>query len=148
MLRFYWTPVVASRAHVFYPLTTQEAPWSRIILAFVWTTAYLCIPGQLLIADSLDTVKISKRFASANKLSKWHFGKLEYLDLGEGPPLIFRPNWDPKGQKNSLADRVPSPLSQGLDDRVLPPPYLKVWIRHCIINSYYSPVPLKPLLAL
>ena len=27
-------------------------------------------------------------------------------------------------------------------------PYLKVWIRHCILNSYYSPVPLKPLLAL
>ena len=34
------------------------------------TTAYLCIPGQLSIADSLDTVKISKRFACANELSK------------------------------------------------------------------------------
>ena len=38
------------------------------------TTAYLF---QLATADSLDTVKISKRFACANELSKWHFGKLE-----------------------------------------------------------------------
>ena len=77
MLRFKWIPVVTSRAYFFYPPTTQKAPWSRIVLAFVWTTAYLCIPGQLSIGDSMDTVKISKRFACANKLSKWHFGKLE-----------------------------------------------------------------------
>ena len=55
------------------------------------------MPGQLSIADSLDTVKISKRFACANELSKWHFGKLEegygqrptlditVADLGEEP---------------------------------------------------------------
>ena len=28
---------------------SRIAPWSRIVLAFVWTTAYLCIPGQLSI---------------------------------------------------------------------------------------------------
>ena len=32
-------------------------------------------------------------------------------------PLIFSPNWGPKGEKNFL--------------RPPPPPYLKVWIRHC-----------------
>ena len=42
----------------------------------------------------------------------------------------LRPN--PKGQKNFLGDWDP-PLSHNLDDRVPPPPYLKVWIRHCII---------------
>ena len=55
-------------------------------------------------------------------------------DLGEvprglGPPLIFRPSWGPKGaEKNLFGDRPP--LSQGLDDRA--PPYLKVWMRHCM----------------
>ena len=48
-------------------------------------------------------------------------------DPGEGP-LSFRPNWSPKGWKTFFRDRPP--LSKGLDDR--PPPYLKVWIRHCI----------------
>ena len=53
----------------------------------------------------------------------------------------------PKGQKNFFGDWDP-PLSHSLDDRV-PPPYLKVWIPHCIIiQVLYSPLPLKPLLAL
>ena len=152
MLRFYWTPVVASRVHVFdfYPPTTQEAPWSRIVLAFVWTTAYLYIPGQLSIVDSMDTVKISKRFACANELSKWQFGKLEYgyrqwptlfitvADLGKElgrprPPLIFRLNWGRarRAEKKFLETGPPRLISgsgwQGA------PPYLKVWIHHCII---------------
>ena len=45
-------------------------------------------------------------------------------DPGEGPggqpppPLIFRPNWDPKGRKNFFEPGAPPPhLSQGLDDR-------------------------------
>ena len=137
MLRSYWTPVVASRAHVFYPLMTQEALWTRIVLAFVWTTAYLCIPGQLSIADSMDTVKISKRFACANELSKWHFGKLEWgygqrptlyitvADLGEelGRPrplsYFYTKLWPrPKGRKNFFGDRPP-------------PAYFGVWITGC-----------------
>ena len=49
-----------------------------------------------------------------------------------GPrPLIFRPNWGPKDQKNFFGD---PPFSKGLDDPPppSPSPYLKVWIRHCI----------------
>ena len=49
MLRFKWIPVVTSRAYFSYPPMTQKAPWSSIVLAFVWTTAYLFIPGQLSI---------------------------------------------------------------------------------------------------
>ena len=52
---------------------------------------------------------------------------------GAGGPaaslLIFRPNSGPKGRKTFFGDRAPR-LSQGLDDPG-PPPYVKVWIRHC-----------------
>ena len=153
MLRFYWTPVVASRAHVFYPPTTQEARWSRIVLAFVWTTAYLCIPGQLLIANSMDTVKISKRFACAKELSKWHFWEIGVglwstahfvynsgRSRGEAwearAPLLFLDQTEaaPKGRKK-IFWRPPFPLISGSGWPGAPPPspYLKVWIRHCII---------------
>ena len=40
---------------------------------------------------------------------------------GPGPPLIFRPNWGPKGQK-TIFFRPPPILSQGVDDRPPPPP--------------------------
>ena len=49
-----------------------------------------------------------------------------------GSPLIFKPNWGPKGRKkifDTIPPPPPAPLSQGLDDRS--PPYLKVWFRHC-----------------
>ena len=37
---------------------------------------------------------------------------------GAGPPLIFRPNGGPNGQKIIFGDRSPPPfLSKGLDDR-------------------------------
>ena len=152
MLRFYWTPVVASRVHVFYPPTTQEAPWSRIVLAFVWTTAYLCIPGQLSIADSMDTVKISKRFACANELSKWHFwetgvglwstahfvynaGRSRGGAWEARAPLFFLDQTEaaPKGPKKFFG-RPPSPCYLRVWMTARPPsPYLKVWICHCII---------------
>ena len=57
-------------------------------------------------------------------------------DLGEVPgepglSLIFGPNWGLKGQKKFFLETTPPPpLSQGLDDQA--PPYLKVWIRHCM----------------
>ena len=47
---------------------------------------------------------------------------------GPGPPLIYRPNWGPKGWKK--IGRPSPPLSQGLDD--CPPPYLTVWIHHWV----------------
>ena len=155
MLRFKWTPDVTTRAYFFYPLTTQEAPWSSTVLAFVWTTAYLCVPGQLSIGDSMDTVKISKRFACANKLSKWHFVKLEDLGSGGGSrggaPVLFLDQTEARRAENILW-RPPPLLSQGLDHRA-PPAFplsegLDRTIRHCIIYSHYSPVPPKPFLAL
>ena len=48
------------------------------------------------------------------------------------PPLIFSPNWVPKGRKKFFWRPPPPPrLSKGLDN---PPPYLKVWICHCTIT--------------
>ena len=47
------------------------------------------------------------------------------------PPLIFRPNWGPKGRKKF--ETAPPPLSQGLDGLDDCPPSahsLKVYIRH------------------
>ena len=47
-------------------------------------------------------------------------GVIAVVDLGEGPggarppPLIFRPNWGPKGGKNFMETG--------------PPPYLRIWI--------------------
>ena len=36
-----------------------------------------------------------------------------------GLPLIFRPNWGPKGRKKNFWDRPQPPfLSQGLDERL------------------------------
>ena len=78
-----------------------------------------------------------------------------YLPVIAGSALAFNLFLDqteakPDGLKKFFGDWA-RPLSQGLDDRVPPsPPYLKVWIRHCITiyYSYYSSVPLKPLLAL
>ena len=47
---------------------------------------------------------------------------------GPGPPLIFRPNWGPKGRKNfggGGGGGGPPPPPPPF------PPYLKIWIRHC-----------------
>ena len=40
---------------------------------------------------------------------------------GPGGPLIFRPNWGPKGRKKFLRDRLPPPSSHFLDDQPPPP---------------------------
>ena len=48
---------------------------------------------------------------------------------GPGPPLIYRPNWGPKGWKK--IGRPSPPLSHGLDD-FPPPPYLTEWIHHWV----------------
>ena len=40
-------------------------------------------------------------------------------------PLIFRPKWGPKGRKNFFGRRPPPPA-----------PYMKVWIRHCLGQSW------------
>ena len=44
---------------------------------------------------------------------------------GPGPPLFFDQNETRRAEKNFFGDRPPPrPLSQGLDDRSRPPPYL------------------------
>ena len=40
-------------------------------------------------------------------------------------PLIFTPNWGPKGRKKFSSDRAP-PFCQGLDDQT--PPFVRVWM--------------------
>ena len=136
MLRFYWTPVVASRAHVFYPPTTQKAPWSRIVLAFVWTTAYLCIPGQLSIADSMDTVKISKRFACANKLSNDILGNWSRAMVNSG----FRGGaWEARAPLLFLHQTEAAPEGPKKFFWEIGPPYLRVWMTGC------PPPPYLPL---
>ena len=47
---------------------------------------------------------------------------------GPGPPLIYRPNWSPKGPQKIGRPNPPPPLSQGLDD--CPPTYLADGIHH------------------
>ena len=46
------------------------------------------------------------------------------------PPVMFRPNWGPKGRKKFFL-RPSLPLFQDLDDRPpAAPDYLKVWMHH------------------
>ena len=40
---------------------------------------------------------------------------------GAQPPLIFSPNWGPKGLKKILETSPPPPLSKSLDDHPSPP---------------------------
>ena len=47
---------------------------------------------------------------------------------GLGPHLFLDQAEARRAKKNLFGDRPP--LSQGLDDQA--PPYLKVWIRHCM----------------
>ena len=49
---------------------------------------------------------------------------------GAQSPLIFRPNWGPKGRKKVLRDRSPPIFRVRMT--VLLPSYWKVWIRYCI----------------
>ena len=66
---------------------------------------------------------------------------LPVVDPGEVPPLILRPNWGRKGQKNFFGRPSPPALSKALDDRAPPPPpppYLHVWIWPCCLLYYAS----------
>ena len=62
---------------------------------------------------------------------------------GAGPPLFLDQNEAPRVKKFWGGDHRP-PLSKGMDDSPPPPPYLKVWIRHCDI-SYYVKIKLAKL---
>ena len=52
---------------------------------------------------------------------------------GPGSPLIFKPNWGPKGGKKNFWDQ--DPLFQGLDDR--PPPRPLIWKSGSAIGLWY-----------
>ena len=58
---------------------------------------------------------------------------------GHGARLLtdFQTKMRPEGPENFFLRLPPPPLSQGLDDRP-PSPYLKVWIRHCILHKIPS----------
>ena len=65
------------------------------------------------------------------------------------PHLLGVPQWRIQGRgpggrppKNFFGDRAPL-LSQGLDDRPPPLPYLKVWIRHCAPPSCKQALPFE-----
>ena len=62
-------------------------------------------------------------FVVAQKLSG-----IAVADLGEGPVRpatpYFEPKLRPEGPKKIFGERSPPP-----------PPYLKVWIRHCIVTT-------------
>ena len=58
-------------------------------------------------------------------------------DPGEGPgggrpPLFFHQTEARRAEKTFLGETAPPPFTKGLNDRRSPPPYLKVWILHCL----------------
>ena len=68
----------------------------------VFTSDYRQHPGL--------SLKISRCWVYA---SRWVTEQLAVTDPGEGcPPLIFRPNWGPKGRKKFVL-RLPLPLISG-----------------------------------
>ena len=92
-------------------LPKKKSPDRRLAVSkMYWPKSHFNQPKKLLMSNSSsDTV----------------------ADLGESPrgpaptPLIFRPNWGPKGRKKFFWERSPPP-----------PPYLKVWICHCDRQVY------------
>ena len=48
---------------------------------------------------------------------------LPVVDPGEVPPLILRPNWGRKGQKNFFGDQAPPPYLRLWMTGLLPPPH-------------------------
>ena len=64
------------RAHIFYTqTTTQELPKKHH--EAVGLNDCILMHCHKSITDTLDTVKIAKRFACANEQRKGHFGKFE-----------------------------------------------------------------------
>ena len=119
MLRFYWTPVVASRVHVFYPPMTREAPWSRNVLACV------CLCQQ--------TKQMTFWEIGVGLWSTAHFGYNSGGSRGGA--------WEPRAPPPYLRvwmTRRPyplPPLSEGLD----PPLYNNIATTHLCLQSLCLP---------
>ena len=71
------------------------------------------------------------RFDILTRGTVFQYGAVAVADPGEGPggglPLIFRPNWGPKGQKFFFLETVP------------PPPYIRVWMIPPLSEGFYPP---------
>ena len=111
---------------------------------------WYCLPSNL---EPRSNTRSLDRFISAYliHLISFYFAinhikyiyNIQYIyntvaDLGEGPrgprgpsPSLFLDQTEVRMAETFLLETA-SPLSQGLDDRPLPP-HLKVWIRHCNI---------------
>ena len=77
----------------------------------------------------------SSRGSHLVHLTSDHFPPV--ADRGEGPahPLIFRPNWGPKGQKNFFGDRTPPPPAP-LSSHGLDPTLPSVNFSQCAVHDY------------
>ena len=64
----------------------------------------LLMRTQLSIADSIDTVKISKRFACANELNKWHFGN--GVGLWSTARFVYDNLWHNKSKWRALIGQL------------------------------------------
>ena len=83
----------------------------------------------------VDRVRVLNKGLLSTVTQQW---RIQERDPGDpaSPPPYFWTKLRPQGPKKRLLRPPPSPLSQGLDDR--PPPYLKVWIRHCSAQPEYQ----------
>ena len=65
--------------------------------------------------------------AAAERVHGQSLSFIQWRIHGPGPPIIFRPNRDPKDRKIFFSRPAPpSPLSKGLDDLNTPPPPLLI----------------------
>ena len=84
MLRFYWIPVVASRAFLFSPPDDSRSTMKQDRFSLCLNN-WLLTRTQLSITDSMDTVKISQRFACANEIE---VGLCAWLAVRCAPTLL------------------------------------------------------------
>ena len=83
----------------------------------------------------LSDAKWSSERMNSSAAERVHGQSLSFIQWriqGPGPPIIFRPNRDPKDRKIFFQDRLPPPHYLRVW-MTWTPPYLKVWIRHCYL---------------
>ena len=130
MSRFYWTLVVASRAHVFYPPATREAPWSRIVLAFVWTNGYLCICGLWTLLRSQRGLLVPR----TKQMTFWKIG----VGLRSMAHFVYNSGGSRGGAREAQAPLLFLDQTEVAPERPKQifwrpphPPYLRVWMTGC-----------------
>ena len=103
----------AGRAKKIFLGDQAPPPYLRL-----WMTGLLPPPTPL--SPCLDLAMLSPLLCLL--LHLFVSAALPVVDPGEVPPLILRPNWGRKGQKNFFGRPSPPALSKALDDRAPPPP--------------------------